>query len=234
MTQENGDAASDAPTRSHGFHRKDENVAAEQAEYRVFPRNLGRRLLFHQSNPHPSGGRSPGHLPPRMAWTRSQAMSPHQKPLGRVSRPAVSLDTPTPEPSSQPREPRIALPAGHIGAWPDDTETSEASRQVPHNGRIPAHRCLKGRVWLQAEGVRASRVTSPNKSSGSSSPPGRRRPRPVHSEGRRRCLEVEAELVHRRQERPHRPSGPGAVRREAHGATMTSRQRPRPDASIPA
>lgn len=41
--------------------------------------------------------------------------------------------------------------------------------------------------------------------------------RPVQRESRRNCLEIEAKLVHRRQERPHRPPRHGTVRCEAHG-----------------
>jgi NAD(P)-dependent dehydrogenase (short-subunit alcohol dehydrogenase family) len=41
--------------------------------------------------------------------------------------------------------------------------------------------------------------------------------RPVQRESRRNCLEIEAKLVHRRQERPHRASRSGAFFRQAHG-----------------
>jgi pimeloyl-ACP methyl ester carboxylesterase len=55
MTQENGDAASEAPARFHWFSRKDEYVPAEQAEHRLLPWHLGRWLVLQQGDPSATG-----------------------------------------------------------------------------------------------------------------------------------------------------------------------------------
>src|SRR5215471_15633742 len=47
--------------------------------------------------------------------------------------------------------------------------------------------------------------------------PGRAETRSVRGESRGNCLEVEAELVHRRQTRPNHSARSGALLRQAHG-----------------
>jgi hypothetical protein len=47
--------------------------------------------------------------------------------------------------------------------------------------------------------------------------PGRPETRSVRHESRGDCLEIEAELVHRRQTRPNRSSRSGALLRQTHG-----------------
>jgi pimeloyl-ACP methyl ester carboxylesterase len=114
-------------------------------------------------------------------------------------------------------------------------DISDTAIQVPEDGRLLPHR---SRGWTNLAASRRHEVFL-RRSFGAGAEAGlgdsgRASSRPVQRESRGNRLEVEAKLVHRRQERPDRASRSGALLREAHGSNHDGgRQQPRSHAFSP-
>jgi pimeloyl-ACP methyl ester carboxylesterase len=102
---------------------------------------------------------------------------------------------------------------------PDADETSQTQQSnFPKTDVFSYIEVADGRIWLLPEGIDcfAGDLSEQEKKLvwATQCVPA---PDPVQRESWRNCLEIEAKLVHRRQERPHRPPRHGTVRCEAYG-----------------
>ena len=116
---------------------------------------------------------------------------------------------------------------------PDADETSQSQQAKFPMTDVFAHiEVADGRIWMRPEGIECFAGDLPEEE--------QKLVWATHyapaadlfdQECRGHRLEVEAELVHRGQQRPHRPARPGALRGEADGRHhLRGRQQPRPDA----
>ena len=102
---------------------------------------------------------------------------------------------------------------------PDADETSQTQQSNFPTTDVFSHiEVVDGRIWLRPEGTKVF-LRRPFGAGAEArlGDPGRPETRPVRGESRGNRLEVEAELVHRRQKRPHRASRSGARHGQAHG-----------------
>ena len=119
---------------------------------------------------------------------------------------------------------------------PDESETSQSQQEQFPVTEIFSHiEVADGRIWMLPSGTEHFAGDLPEQEQrlvwATHVAPGRGPVQPQRSGHR---VAVEAELVHRGQQRPHRPARPGAFRGEADGRhDLRGRQQPRPHALPP-
>ena len=137
-----------------------------------------------------------------------------KRTLGRVSNPAIlvghsyggSVIT------AAGTDPRVGALVYVAAFGPDADETTQSLQQKFPATDIFSHiEVADGRVWLKRDGV-------PSFAGDLSDEEQELIWATQQSEGRRYCLEVEAELVHRSNEGPYYPARVGAFRCEAYGS----------------
>ena len=101
---------------------------------------------------------------------------------------------------------------------PDEDETSQSQQdQFPVTDVFSHIEVADGRVWMLPSGIECfAGDLSEHEKKVPLGDPGFAGGGPVQAEGRRRRLEVQAQLVHRRQERPYPPSRSAALRGETY------------------
>jgi pimeloyl-ACP methyl ester carboxylesterase len=101
---------------------------------------------------------------------------------------------------------------------PDADETSQTQQSKFPKTDVFSHiEVVDGRIWLRPEGTKYFCGDLSEQEQKLVWGPRASPTRPVRGESRGNRLEVEAELVHRRQKRPHRASRSGARHGQAHG-----------------
>jgi pimeloyl-ACP methyl ester carboxylesterase len=101
---------------------------------------------------------------------------------------------------------------------PDGDETSQSLiGKFPTTPVFSHIEVADGRIWLRPDGIGCFAGDLSEEEQRLVFDPGCAGRKPVRAEDGRHRLEVEAELVHRGQERPHRSTGSGALLRHAHG-----------------
>ena len=204
-----------------------DHVRAEQAEHRVRPRAVGRRLVLQQGDPHASGGGARGDLRPerpRHARGRRRRRHPRagagQQP-GHPRRPLVRRNR---HHRRGNRRPRCRAGLHRRTRAGRRRNVAEPAGPVPHHRRLRPHRDRR-RAHLAAPGRHRVLRGRPTRAGAAArlGDPGRARRGPVRPEGRRHRVEVEAELVHRGQQRPHRPSRAATLRRRSAWAPPPTR-----------
>ena len=110
---------------------------------------------------------------------------------------------------------------------PDDDETSQSQQEKFPKTEVFGHiEVADGRIWLRPDGIECfAGDLSEEEQKVVWATQGVPAAGPVQSEDQGRRLEDEAELVHRRQERPHRSPRSGALLRQADGRHHLPRSR---------
>ena len=197
------------------------HVRTEQAEHRLLPRPLGRRLVLQQGDRAAPGGGTPGDrrpVRPRHARGRRRHRHPNAGPRRQSRHPRRPLLRRIGDHRRRHRRSRRRAGLHRRARAGRRRDLPEPAGPVPHHRRLRAHRGRR-RTHLVAPRRRRMLRRRPPRGGAAArlGDPLRARRRPVRPQRRGGRVAIEAQLVHRGQQRPHRPSGARALRRRAHG-----------------